>query len=335
MVCRNKVITILGTVLFLLGFSFPTMASNDTIDDVSIDIMMREEEDDMDVNVTTNSDKYHVDKAYIINEDDYDFTDGDQPILKVYLKSEDNFTFSNGFSPKNVKITGSRGTVIGGRLSDTYLKVLIVLNPFKDDASNLNLRVSNLRVEKLEWNEMAGTASWETPGDVSSYEVVLYRGGNRITSTLAALTNTFDFSAYITEEGDYAFKVRGVSHSSQKGKWKKSKSWNVTSEEASKISFGKQIEGSKGPGKGSSTGSWINDNTGWKYSNTNGSKTVSNWQQINGKWYYFNELGYMVTGWIHWKEMWYYCGDDGAMITNTMTPDGYHVGSDGACKKQA
>jgi glucan-binding YG repeat protein len=96
------------------------------------------------------------------------------------------------------------------------------------------------------------------------------------------------------------------SHSSQEGKCKKSKSWNVTYEEASKISFGMQIDSQKAPGKSSTTESWINDDTGWKYCNTDGSNTVSNWQYINGKWYYFNEFGYMVTGWIHWKEMWYY-----------------------------
>lgn len=335
MVCRNKVLTVLGTALFLFGFSFPSMASDNTIRDVSIDIMMREEDDDMAVNVTTNSDKYYVDKAYIINEDDYDFTEGDQPILKVYLKSDNNFTFSNGFSPKNVIITGSKGTVIGGQLRNTDLKVLIVLKPSKDDASSFNLRVSNLKVEKLEWNEMDGTARWEAPGEISSYEVLLYRDGSRITSTLAASNTTFDFSAYIKEEGEYAFKVRGVSHSSQKGKWKKSKSWIVTSEEANKISFGKQIDSQRGPGKNSTSGTWINNNTGWKYQNVNGSNTVCNWQYINGKWYYFNEFGYMVTGWIHWKELWYYCGDDGAMVTNTKTPDGYQVGSDGVYQKQA
>lgn len=54
------------------------------------------------------------------------------------------------------------------------------------------------------------------------------------------------------------------------------------------------------------------------------------WQYKNDKWYFINESGDMVTGWINWKSKWYYCGDDGAMYTNTTTPDGYKVGSDGA-----
>ncbi|MBP3926204.1 MAG: hypothetical protein J6D13_03345, partial [Clostridium sp.] len=46
--------------------------------------------------------------------------------------------------------------------------------------------------------------------------------------------------------------------------------------------------------------------------------------------YYFDEVGYMKTGWILWNSKWYYCGSDGAMLANTTTPDGYYVGSDGA-----
>ena len=38
----------------------------------------------------------------------------------------------------------------------------------------------------------------------------------------------------------------------------------------------------------------------------------------------------MVTGWVKWNSKWYYCGESGAMLTDTTTPDGYDVGSDGA-----
>jgi glucan-binding YG repeat protein len=39
------------------------------------------------------------------------------------------------------------------------------------------------------------------------------------------------------------------------------------------------------------------------------------WWKINDKWYYFNEQ---------------HDGTFGAMLTNTVTPDGLHVGPDGA-----
>ena len=72
---------------------------------------------------------------------------------------------------------------------------------------------------------------------------------------------------------------------------------------------------------------WQSNSTGWWYQNADGSYPANEWKQINGSWYYFNESGYMVAS------MWignYYLGESGAMLTNTTTPDGYVVGSDGA-----
>lgn len=58
------------------------------------------------------------------------------------------------------------------------------------------------------------------------------------------------------------------------------------------------------------TSGWKQDSTGWWYQNSDGSYPKSTWQQIDGKYYYFNEAGYMVS--------------------NTTTPDGYQVDSSGA-----
>ena len=57
-------------------------------------------------------------------------------------------------------------------------------------------------------------------------------------------------------------------------------------------------------------GSWQKDYVGWWYQNDDGSWPAGGWAQINGLWYYFNTSGYMLE--------------------NTMTPDGYYVGPDGA-----
>lgn len=57
-------------------------------------------------------------------------------------------------------------------------------------------------------------------------------------------------------------------------------------------------------------GQWQQDSTGWWYQNDDGSYPASQWQEIEGKHYYF--------------------GVDGYMLSNTTTPDGYQVGADGA-----
>ena len=73
---------------------------------------------------------------------------------------------------------------------------------------------------------------------------------------------------------------------------------------------------------------WFQDTDGsWYYLNPAGYTHTNCWQQINGAWYYFDAAGKMASNqWIGN----YYLGSSGAMLTNTTTPDGYKVGSDGA-----
>lgn len=77
-------------------------------------------------------------------------------------------------------------------------------------------------------------------------------------------------------------------------------------------------------------GQWIQDGKGWWYKNIDGSFTKNNWQYIRSKWYFFDEEGYMKTGWISWEDKLYYCADSGAMLVSAVTPDGFTVGADGS-----
>lgn len=73
-------------------------------------------------------------------------------------------------------------------------------------------------------------------------------------------------------------------------------------------------------------GQWKSDKKGYWYQKDDSSYPILSWQEIDGKWYYFNAEGYMaVSQWVGN----YYVGSDGAMLTNTTTPDGYKVGADG------
>ena len=114
---------------------------------------------------------------------------------------------------------------------------------------------------------------------------------------------------------------------------------------------------------------WKKDSNGWKYVYADGSFPKDNFAKIGNRWYYFNEEGYMITGWkqvgktnyyfdgngymaIGWKQIdgeyyfftgsgamatgWrqisgkhYYFKSNGVMATNSWIGDSY-VGADGA-----
>ena len=56
-------------------------------------------------------------------------------------------------------------------------------------------------------------------------------------------------------------------------------------------------------------GEWKQDNSGWRYQEDNKSYIRESWKEINNKWYYFNQGGYMLS--------------------DTTTPDGYIVNKSG------
>ena len=68
-----------------------------------------------------------------------------------------------------------------------------------------------------------------------------------------------------------------------------------------------------------------NQRDSYVYYFDNGGYMLTGWQVINGNWYYFNGSGAMV------KNAWvgnYYLQNDGTMATNTWIGN-YYVGSDG------
>ena len=76
-------------------------------------------------------------------------------------------------------------------------------------------------------------------------------------------------------------------------------------------------------------GKWNKDMRGWRYLYQD--EYLTSWALINDKWYFFNTDGYMQTGWITVDGKEYYLDpESGAMYENTVTPDGYFVGPDGA-----
>ncbi|MDO4960853.1 MAG: hypothetical protein Q4E57_03215 [Eubacteriales bacterium] len=82
-------------------------------------------------------------------------------------------------------------------------------------------------------------------------------------------------------------------------------------------------------------GSWVKDSVGWMYSLTTGASHTEDyiknaWAYVGGKWYHFDERGYMQTGFIKDEVQgaaaakWYYMTADGSMAKGLIEPsDGY------------
>ena len=121
-------------------------------------------------------------------------------------------------------------------------------------------------------------------------------------------------------------------------------------------SAGTQTAGESGPAADLTSG-WHQKDGGWYYVREDGTRAKGTRLTIEGYDYWFGEDGTMITGWYHaadggwyylrpsfggmkkstWLQdngKWYYLGDDGKMLTDTVTPDGYHVGADGVCLEQ-
>ena len=310
-----------------IGICGTAMAdSRSEIDSVSLRVESEIEEGDSssDVDVTSDTDGCSVEDVDVTNEPKDEWDDNDRPRLEVTLEAEDDYYFSSGFSKDDVDLSGVDADVTSVSRRSSTLRVYITLDSLDGDGGDSDY---DLDVYGLEWDESDGVASWEDDGDARKYEVRLYRDDSSETSIFTTSDTSYDFSGYITRSGDYMFEVRGVYNSSDKGNWEESDSWYVSSEDADDISEGKRTHGSSGQAY---SGAWLRDNVGWWYCNADKSYTMNNWQYIDGLWYFFNASGYMVTGWIPWNAQWYYCGEDGGMYHDATTPDGYHVGSDGA-----
>ena len=64
------------------------------------------------------------------------------------------------------------------------------------------------------------------------------------------------------------------------------------------------------------TDKWIKSSGHWWYRHADGSYTRSGWEYIGGKWYYFDQNGWMVTGWQKVKGSWYYMESNGARVAD-------------------
>lgn len=70
--------------------------------------------------------------------------------------------------------------------------------------------------------------------------------------------------------------------------------------------------------------SWQQNDIGWWWQEDDFSYPVNTWKSINGKWYFFNENGYMLEQGWHWiNGKCYYMYESGAMASDTWIGENY------------
>lgn len=155
----------------------------------------------------------------------------------------------------------------------------------------------------------------------------LYRN-NSIKDNITTSGTSYDFRSKIREngKGSYTVKIRAVASNGTKGKPTESDEFDVDDDILSNL--GGQSSNNNGGNSGpngansNSTGAWLKDNVGWWYINADRSYTINNWQQINGNWYYFDNRGYMMTGWLKspYSGKWYWLSkEDGSNLGKMLT----------------
>lgn len=236
------------------------------------------------------SKEFTVDRVEYTNETDV-WRLGERPEVQVTMTAEEGYGFSYT-SAGHFKLSGCGAEFRKAKVYDGG-NTLVLEVYFKGVDGKVG------EVQGLEWDHSYGM--WEAlEEDIKYYEVRLYRNKNLI-QTFTTENTAYDFRSYITREGDYTFRVRGIARYKSK-----TGNWSDDSEEST-------FTGSEA--ENYNRGTWIQNRYGWWYRYYNGDYPVSTWKQMDQIWYYFNEDGYSLNGWQKIGGHWYYLGDNGKMVT--------------------
>lgn len=263
------------------------------------------------VNVELNTAGCSIESVDVVNEGTM-WLGGDRPRIAVCLSADSGYYFSKS-GKSAFTFGGDKVTFVSGSVKEDKSEMVLTA-----DLEKLNVEDENLDVSGLTWDSFNGIANWDSLDAAKTYKVRLCREGSSapddgIGPVYTVSETSFDFTDRFPGPGTYYFKVKAVDARNNAGDWEESPDMTVAAQDLVRYQ-----------------GQWKRDDRGWWYQNPDGSYPKNNWQYIHSNWYFFDANGYMKTGWIDWNHKLYYCDASGAMLTNTVTPDGSHVGADGA-----
>lgn len=285
---------------------------------VSADLEVGEEVDEMDAEVTSSNTRFEI-TGWEFQNGVFQWSDQDIPVLKVWMKAKDKRKFAL-HSKEGIRLKGAGAKYLSATREEdsTVFTVIMMLTPF----SHVLDPIDGV------WLTEEGMASWGMAKNAGSYEVSWGRNGD---FPMYKLWNTsyYDGREKMTRPGCYQLKVRAVNKDDKevKGEWYYSPEMEVSNELAAR--YRTELKDQINIPAPQEPMGWLQDGVGWWYRNSDGSCTKSDWQLIDDNYYYFDEEGYMETGWVWWAGGWYYCAESGEMLSDTVTPDGFRLDQSG------
>lgn len=271
-----------------------------------------------------SGDKFYV-GDYEVKNDGQAWEEDTVPKLEVTLEANDDYRFSTSIRKDKIRLKGVGAVCKGAARKEAGQQLVLTIEL---DSLTKSLRpIENVRLNP------DGVVSWNPVSTAGSYEFRVYRDGKSVGSAITTTYNSYNCSEKLTKSANYYVKVRAINKvdSSIIGEWAESNTMNV---DANMASYFKDnpVEDPEGVYPYSS---WKQAEDGrWWYDNGDGTYPSSNWQEIGGKWYFFDAEGYMVTGWIDWEGKRYFCNESGEMLKDCITEDNYRLGEDGAVISQ-
>lgn len=81
---------------------------------------------------------------------------------------------------------------------------------------------------------------------------------------------------------------------------------------------------------------WQKDEKGWRLHKSGSSYARSEWQQVEGRWYFFDDNSYMMSGWLNYQGVWYWLNPgSGEMAAGNWIYENnewYYLNTDGTMK---
>lgn len=269
------------------------------------------------VSATADSTKYHVVSCDFINGKSQ-WKAGDIPKASIELAADEGYYFGD-IRSSGAHIRGADYVTCKKSDAKRSLTITVKLKGVKGTLD---------RVEEAYWEEKPlGKARWAKVEGAGSYEVKLFCDGSMVYHVPRTNSVSYDFFPYMTDDGDYYFKVRAVARSESEagylkaGDWAESDNQEITKKDARAADKRAASAGIKGVNAKDGTGprgqapGWVQDGSGWWYRNEDGSYPVGCWKAIGDKWYLFDMNGYMLTGWQWKNDREYYLTTNGDMVT--------------------